>query len=86
MSAETVRNHYRKQGAEAERERMIQIIERLNNHGMTHSPRCLPHHLFAERAIKEIKGETDNFDDVSNSRHAEAKELEVIPEKPDSSN
>ena len=27
MSAETVRNHYRKQGAEAERERIIKLLE-----------------------------------------------------------
>jgi hypothetical protein len=40
--------------AKAERERIIKIIERINNHGMTHSEKCLRHHLFAEQALKEI--------------------------------
>jgi hypothetical protein len=37
-----------------EQERIIKIIERINNHGMTHSEKCLRHHLFAEQALKEI--------------------------------
>ncbi len=44
-------------GAQAERERMIQILEHLGNHGVSHSERCLPRHWIVERAIEEITGE-----------------------------
>lgn len=44
--------------AKAERERMIQILEHLGNHGVSHSERCLPRHWIVERAIEEIRGET----------------------------
>lgn len=49
-------NYWRgvREGALEERERIIKIIERINNHGMTHSEKCLRHHLFAEQALKEI--------------------------------
>ena len=44
-------------GRDEERERMIQILERLGNHGVTHSERCIPRHWVVERAIEEIKGD-----------------------------
>ncbi len=40
----------------AEQDRMIQILERLGNHGVSHSERCLPRHWVVERASEEIKG------------------------------
>lgn len=42
-------------GQEHERERIVAIIERLDNHGMTHSPSCSRWHLFAEQALREIR-------------------------------
>lgn len=41
----------------AEQDRMIQILERLGEHGMTHSERCIGRHWVVERASEEIKGE-----------------------------
>lgn len=42
----------------AEQDRMIQILERLGEHGMTHSERCLGRHWVVERASEEIKGDS----------------------------
>ena len=57
-SGSAVRANYISQGVELEQARIIKIIERLEDHGMTHSERCLPRHWFAEKAIQAIKGET----------------------------
>lgn len=42
-------------GREFERERIIKIIEAMNNHGMTHSEACLKWHSFADKAVRAIK-------------------------------
>lgn len=52
-------------GREFERERIIKIIEAMNNHGMTHSEACLKWHSFADKAVRAIK-EADRGTNVKN--------------------
>lgn len=52
-------------GREFERERIIKIIEAMNNHGMTHSEDCLKWHSFADKAVRAIK-EADRGTNVKN--------------------
>ena len=55
MSAEDVREHYRRQGAETERQRIIQIIDNQTLHyGKTHYEES---NCAVCRIIQEIQGE-----------------------------
>lgn len=85
MSAENVRNHYRRQGAEQRQQEVIALLQdRFDDLESCHkNDNCRELADIIQVVISDI---TDNFQEVANSRHAEAKELEVIPEKPDSSN
>jgi hypothetical protein len=44
-------------GESQERERIISLIEKTHEHGMTHSERCAIRHDFADYLVERINGE-----------------------------
>lgn len=47
------------QGAKEERERIIKIIDDMDNAHMTHSEKCLKMHWFAEKLSLKIQEDTN---------------------------
>lgn len=56
MSAETVRNHYRRQGAEAEQERIVKVINTAKGSDCG-CEYCKEHVAYLDQLIDLIKGE-----------------------------